>query len=162
MIQIDSLVANASHVSRKKQAVFLINATRNEVEFCDEGMFEPIAQQLTHPNNPCNTLVVRHFTTVHSLAVVQQQNQAQKECQLKPFANITGENLKQTWLVVFLKNCRLDFGKISSNEKSNFYKFGDRMRLFDVSSNVIDLPKREKRDSTYAGLHLQNSLPHSM
>jgi hypothetical protein len=70
MIKVDTLVSNTSDITRQEKTIFGVYAAWDEIEFGYESMLQPIAQKLTHPYNACDSLIIAHFSAVHSLAKV--------------------------------------------------------------------------------------------
>ena len=77
VIQVNTLMADPSEIASQNEGIFRICITLDEVEFGNEGMFDPIGKKLGHKDDATHAHVLHNFGNVHhaTLEAVQNENE---------------------------------------------------------------------------------------
>mmetsp|Transcript_23 Transcript_23/g.64 ORF Transcript_23/g.64 Transcript_23/m.64 type:complete len:84 (-) Transcript_23:933-1184(-) len=80
VVQVKPLVSNSSYISRKNKHVVKICRALDEVEFCNERVLDPIADEFSNQHNAAHGVVVKDHGFAHfSLKAVEEKNKEQEE-----------------------------------------------------------------------------------
>mmetsp|Transcript_24492 Transcript_24492/g.68745 ORF Transcript_24492/g.68745 Transcript_24492/m.68745 type:complete len:261 (-) Transcript_24492:1113-1895(-) len=112
VIHVDTLVAESRDIAGQQQRVLRIDGARDEIEFGDEGVLDPIGKPFGAPNDAAHLYVRPHHRLVHPLRDVEDQDQTEEQRELEALADIAGGDFEQIGLVVLFEHRRFDFGKV--------------------------------------------------